>query len=242
MEKEVNNPIEKNRYIDKVVDRGKLRRAAFHERFGLEYNEDSRYFLPDSYYDSLFSKTEASLDQWGSRVDCKLMPYSGYPEIFGVVEIDVDDRRYAIPRDEFGEDKKTGLRWLEVSDLVVSVNKKDKWPTKMPFEMTPQIESALNDIDGQSLVDDTMDLAKYLRLGDKAHVDKRSYYKKKIIDEALEKFGVETPDQLVTILKSIDLRIIRTSDRLEDLDNTETEVDAILEAISIADSYNHKRR
>lgn len=241
MEKETKGIIEKKHYGQDAVSLGLLRRAAFHERFGLDYDNNSRYFLPESYYESLFSKTEAGLDQWGSRVDCRLMPFSGYPEIFGVVEIDVDGRRYACPRDHFGDNKEMGFQWLEVSDLVVSVNKKSLWPKKFPFEITPQIEAALNDIDSQSLVDDTMDLAKYLGLGDRIHVDKRSYYKKKIINEALEKFGVEDSDKLAKILKSIGLRIIKTSDRLEDPENTETEVDAILEAISIMDSYNHKR-
>ena len=232
---------EKKHFGDDAVNLSELRRLAFHERFGLDYNDDSRYFLPDDYYESLFSKTEARLDEWGGRVECKLMPFNEYPGILGVVEIDVDGRRYACSRDHFGDSKEMGFKWFDVSDLVVSVNKKSQWPKKFSFEMTPQIESALNDIDSQSLLDNTMDLAKYLELGDRVHVDKRSYYKKKIIDEALEKFGVEDPEKLAKILKSIGLRLIRTSDRLSDPRNTETEVDAILEAISIMDSYNHKR-
>jgi len=97
--------------------------------------------------------------------------------------------------------------------------------------MTQEIEAALDDIAGTSLVDNAMDLAKYLQLGDKYKVNKKKELNREVIDDALKKFGVDDIDELKKILKSIGLKIIAIPDRLSDINNSQTEIDALVESI-----------
>ncbi|MEI6054332.1 MAG: hypothetical protein WCQ49_03120, partial [Candidatus Saccharibacteria bacterium] len=82
-----------------------------------------------------------------------------------------------------------------------------------------------------SLVDNAMDLAKYLQLGDKYKVNKKKELNREVIDDALKKFGVDDIDELKKILKSIGLKIIAIPDRLSDINNSQTEIDALVESI-----------
>jgi len=242
MDNEANNnevqPI-KLGYHERIVRQIESRQDLYRSKFGMVSEEG--YFLPISICEQEVERAQSILLNQGKTGEVKIVPYSEYSTLLGGFEIDVDGRRFSLPRDGFFKPDDDYLS-VEVNNMVVSVLQKEKWPPDLPFVMTPKIEAALNDIDGNSLVDGTRDLAIYLQLGDAIFKNKKNYGRKISLESALEKFGVNDTDELRTILHSIGLEIINTTDRLADINNADTEIDAIFEAINKSQSRHYTRR
>jgi len=200
-------------------------------RFGEKVDSEDFFLLSEDICRAELKKAEAILSDKYKYVDAKIISYDDYPGIKGVIEINVDGRRFSIPRDgitDYGYDNNPSV---DMSSSVVSILEKERWPKKHSFTMTPKIEAALNFIDGNSLVDNVMDLAKYLQLGDRFKINKNNLLNSNLIDKTLKEFGVDDEASLRKILRSIGLELIVTTDRLADVDNRQTEIDALLEAI-----------
>lgn len=242
MDKESNNnevQPAKLSYHERIERQIKSRQDLYHSKFGMVSEEG--YFLPISICEQEVERAQSILLGQGKTGEAKMVPYSEYPALLGGFEIDVDGRRFSLPRDGFFKPEDDYLS-VEVGNMVVSVLQKEKWPVNFPFEMTSKIETALSDIDSHSLVDGTRDLAIFLQLGDKNFTEKRSYLKRITIEKALEDFNVESVDDVKIILHSIGLEIINTSDRLANINNADTEIDAIFEAIKKSQAKPYIRR
>jgi len=242
MDKEGNNneaqPI-KISYHERIKRQIESRQDLYYKKFGMVSEEG--YFLPISICEQEVERAQLILSDQGKTGEAKMVSYSEYPTLLGGFEIDVDGRRFSLPRDGFYKPEDDYLS-VEVNNMVVSVLQKEKWPSNFPFEMTPEIEIVLNDIDSNSLIDGTRDLAIFLQLGDKNFTEKRSYLKRITIEKALGDFGVDSVDDLKIILHSIGLEIINTSDRLSDINNADTEIDEIFEAIKKSQAKPYVRR
>jgi hypothetical protein len=231
-------------YIGLTTAQVKHRQQNYESKFGIT-SEDG-FFLPLSTCDEELDGAREILLEQGKSVETKMVPYQEFEDTVGGFEIIVDGRRFSIARDGFSHNLSTGDKnvfiVIEVENVVVSVLQKEFWPTNFPFEMTPQIETALDYIENNSLVNWTKNLANFLQLGDKNVAEKGIWPKRVTIEQALERFGIDSIDELKLILSSIGLEVINTSNRLADIDNTDTEVDALLEAIKKSQKKPYTRR
>jgi len=220
------------------------KREIYRDKFGDDYQMDESYLLPLNLCLQELNRAKNLLTSDSDKnVEVKIISSDGCIDVLNVFEINVDGRRFSIPRDNYWKSDGIYVN-VEVSSAVVTMLDNNHWPkwlknqitkdydnskiySKTPFQVTPKIKTALLEISSESLVDDIRDLAIYLKLGDKIFVEKNSFSKKIGIEKALERFGISDIKSLRKILSTIGLEIINTSIRLTD----DTEVDALLEAI-----------
>ncbi len=221
--------------------------VAYHQRFGESYQIEDGFLLPMDICLKELDRAKILLSDKDKKTEAKMVPYDRIPNSIGAFEIKTSGRRFSIPRDNYCIID--GIDAIEVSSAVVSIDSIETWPIwlknvtspgssgdVLPFEVTPKILKALREIDESTLVDDAMDLAVHLQLGDRVTYQKKDMLERELLGRAMKKFGINDINLLKTILSTIGLGIIKTSDRLSDSaespDSTsKTEVDALLEAI-----------
>lgn len=201
---------------------GKL--IAYRERFRNVSHEgkigQDIYLLSDDICERELERAERQLLFEGVRVgEAKMVPFDSGHSCSGF-EIDANGRRFSIPRDSYLDFR--GREIMNVETAVVSVLDESKWPRSHRYDMTPEIEAALDDIANGPLVNDARDLAIYLKLGDRVPFLKNNMLQRKLFSKTLEKFGLDDIDDVKKILKSIGLKIIDTSDRLSEVVSIES--------------------
>ena len=223
------------------------KRQAYRDRFGGNYHHEDDALLPISVYRQELEWAKFSLSSDSKDVKAKMLCVENRDDLVYGFEIEIDGRRFAIPKDTFVKIS-AGAAGEEINSAVVSILNENSWSPWLKEQMSsqdPELSQktaiALKEIAKGSLVDETRDLAIYLRLGDVVPeiFGKGMIIQDKSIEGALEKFGINNIDEVKRILSMTGLEIINTSDRLSDYEaqsgyNSITEIDALLEAIDKA--------
>lgn len=198
---------------------------AYQERFGQlddsQEADDPNCLLPISVCREELKRAEYQLLYEGKRVnEVKMVPFDDLSGENGGFEINVNGRRFSIPRDSYIPFYEQ--RICSVETAVVSVYDESKWPESLEYDVTPKISKALQDIATGPLIHDIRDLAVYLQLGDRIPFAKNNLLQKEVFQRAKEKFGIDDILKIREILKSIGLRIVDTSTRISEVVSLES--------------------